>query len=413
MAIRFVAIGDEVLRGETREGNGAQLAQRLAQRGASLAEIRVISDEADEVAATLRALAPSSQLIVTSGGLGPTDDDGTRAALAALTGQPLQRVKTLADGIRARYARMGRAWIELNLKQAEIPTGATPLPNAHGTAPGFCCEVHGALIACLPGVPREVTGMLDDHLDTLLQRASVATSPVIEHCLRIFGVTESGLQKQLRDLPGYEDVLIRSLPSFPEIRLEIRSAPGIDNERAIAFTEQTREALGWRVFADDHAQTYAGALVQLLQSRGQTLAVAESCTGGLVDHLLTDVPGVSATLKAGVVSYSNEAKRDLLGVSWDDIMQHGAVSEPVARAMAEGARSAAGSDWAVATTGIAGPTGGSEDKPVGTIWIGVAGPAGATAHRRIFPGLDRWRFKRLAAWTALALLRRAMLQTRP
>lgn len=407
--IGFVAIGDEILRGETREANGYALATRLQRKGLALTELRVVPDSALPVAAALRDLAQSCRLIITSGGLGPTDDDGTRLAMADVTGRKLVENETLADGIRSRYAKLGREWIALNLRQAMIPQGCAPLANLHGTAPGFVVPLGDSWVAALPGPPRELRGMVDDHLDQLLQTAGIRAAPITEHCLRVFGLTESGLAHKLSEIPGFSGVAVRSLPSFPDIRLEIRAASGHTDASAAAFADRAAVRLGWRVYARSRDATFAGELVTLLQTRGQTVAVAESCTGGLVGHLLTDVPGVSATLLAGFCTYSNAAKSTILGVDPALITAHGAVSEAVVRAMAEGARRVTGADFAIATSGIAGPGGGTDDKPVGTLWLAVSGPNGTTAMLRFFPGLDRGRFKTLAAWSAMGLLRRETL----
>ncbi len=408
MAIAFVAIGDEVLRGETREANGHALAEVLAGRGVPLCEMRVIADDHDTVMATMSDLASRVALVITSGGLGPTDDDGTRKAMADVAGTELQIDDALENGIRARYERLGRRFVEINLRQAEIPAGSVALANRYGTAPGFAIQAGASHVAAFPGPPREFAGMLADHLDTLLDLAGIVAAPVDERCVRVFGITESALQTRMRELPGYDAVAVRSLPSFPEIRLEVRPLRADRADRADLFVQHLVEALSWRIFAADKRTTYAQALVALLQDRDATLAIAESCTGGLLGHLLTDVPGVSATLLGDFVTYANSAKQGVLGVDETTLIEHGAVSEQTAREMAEGARRVTGADYAVATTGIAGPSGGSDDKPVGTVCFAVSGPGGTTAHTRLFPGLDRSRFKRLAAWSAMALLRRRL-----
>ncbi len=413
MTVAFVAIGDEVLRGETRETNGAALAQRLHERGLTLQQVRIVSDQAEQVGDALHHLTQSASLIITTGGLGPTDDDGTRQAVADLTGRPLREDSALAATIRARYERRGRSWVALNLRQALLPDGAVALPNQHGTAPGFAVQLNDAWIACLPGPPREVAGMLDDHLDDLLGRTAIVTQPVQEHCLRIFGITESQLQQQLCDTAGYDRVRIRSLPSFPELRLHVRPATGYTDGDAAMFAQTVATELDWRVFARRRQTSFAQVVVDELRDRDFTLAVAESCTGGLIGDMLTNVPGVSAVLLADFVTYANAAKRDVLGVAEQSLHDHGAVSEQVVRAMAEGAKRNTGADFAIATSGIAGPAGGSAEKPVGTVWFGVSGPAGTTAHSRLFAGLQRSRFKRLAAWSTLALLRRAVIQAAP
>ena len=331
MTIICIAIGDEVLGGETREGNGYALAQRVARFGARLGEVRVIADERRALMDALALAAGPGRLVVTSGGLGPTDDDGTRQAVADALGVALAQDDRLTAELTARYERLGRRWVAVNLRQAFIPAGATPLSNRLGTAPGFVAPFAGGHVACLPGPPREFAGMLDDHLPDLLARAKIATTPVVEHCLRVFGITESALQEKLAALPDYDAVRVRSLPHFPEIRLEIRAAQPTAATVAERFTEAAVAALDWRVFARDRDATLAGVVVGELLARHKQVAFAESCTGGLIGHMLTEVPGVSATLLADLVTYSNAAKRDVLGVPQATLDEHGAVSEATAR----------------------------------------------------------------------------------
>lgn len=413
MKIALLAIGDEILRGETREANAYALATRLAGRSLSLSEVRVVPDAAAAVGGALRELQAGHGLIVVSGGLGPTDDDATRAAVAAAAGAELWEDPQVVLQLQQRYARFGRAFLEANRRQARFPVGAEVLENRHGTAPGFVLRLGsapggtGCQVACFPGVPRELAAMLDQHLDPLLALAGIHTEVRPEETLRVFGITESALQELLSGLPGHARVQVRSLPRFPEIRLAIsgRATP----EDAVAFARAARVALGWRAFSDDPQEPYAASVVRALLARGQTLAVAESCTGGLIGDLLTDVPGVSATLLADLVCYDNRAKQALLDVPAEVLADHGAVSEPCVRAMAEGARGRLGADWGLATSGIAGPAGGSEARPVGTIHTAVAGPGGTVAFHHVFAGLDRGRFKRLVAFGALARLRTAVL----
>ncbi len=403
MTVAYLAIGDEILRGETREGNGHTLAGHLTRRGLQIERFEVVADERTAIVERVRALATQSRLIVISGGLGPTDDDGTRTALADAAGVPLALDPDLEAALERRYANRGRRFMSANRRQAHIPTGARALANPDGTAPGFAVTVGEATAACFPGVPREFDAMVDHHLDELLAGVGVQATLRAEHTLRVFGITESDLQTRLSGLPGYDQVSVRSLPRFPEIRLAI--SPQHDGGDVASFVAAVRRNLQWRVFSEHPTETHAEAVVRDLQAGDMTVAVAESCTGGLIGHLLTEVPGVSATLVADLVCYANSAKRALLGVPAATLQAHGAVSEPTARAMAEGARAAADSYWGLATTGIAGPTGGSEDRPVGTVYVAVAGPHGTGCWRYGFGPIGRSRFKRLVAFTALARLR--------
>ncbi|MFZ4578147.1 MAG: nicotinamide-nucleotide amidohydrolase family protein [Myxococcota bacterium] len=403
MRIVFLAIGDELLRGESREGNGAVLSDRLGARGVRLDQIRVLRDDFETIASALQDLCRTPTLIVVSGGLGPTDDDFTRAAVARAVGVEVVRDESVLDGLRAWYQARGRTMAEANHRQADFPQGAEVLANLHGTAPGFTL-VHGAArIACLPGVPREFAAMLDDHLDDLLQRSGVATLHRHEATFRLFGIPESDLQVLLSRLPHWSAATMRSLPSWPEIRLML--APRGDSEAFATLLTHVRGALGTRIYSERREDTHAAATLRALVVRGATLAVAESCTGGLIGHLLTEVPGASATLLVDTVTYADDAKREFLGVAAGTLETHGAVSEQTAREMAEGVRNRSGATVAVATTGIAGPAGGTDAKPVGTVFVAVAGPDGTVVRGVRYVGIDRSRFKLSVAHLALAELR--------
>lgn len=408
MSVAFCAIGDELRLGETREANGFALAQALRSRDVELAEARIVGDDRAAIATALRELSGRHRLVVLSGGLGPTEDDFTRDAVAEALGVALVVDDAALAGVVHRAESRGRVAGLLERRQAHFPAGAEVVANHHGTAPGFAVRSGPALVVALPGVPREVRGMLADGLEDWLRRANVPFGRVHEVSLSVFGIPESALGERLRVLPGGDRVYIRSLPHFPWIRLRIRSHDGPD--AAAAFADAAEADLAWRVYArDDDALTLAGATLAASRSRGWTLAVAESCTGGHVGDLLTDVAGASDIFLGSAVTYANQAKADLLGVDSALLASHGAVSVEVATAMAVGARSRFGSDLAVATSGIAGPSGGSADKPVGTLCVAIATPTGTWARSLHLPGLDRERFKQLAAHTALALVRRSLI----
>ncbi len=403
MTVAYLAIGDEILRGETREGNGHTLASHLSRRGLQLDRTEVVADRRLPMIEAVSRLSDACCVVIVSGGLGPTDDDRTRHAMADAAGVELALDSNLEAGLARRYERLGRRFLSANRRQAFIPVGARALRNATGTAPGFTLRVGQATVACLPGVPREFDAMVAEHLDELLRAAGVHATLRSETTLRIFGITESGLQTRLAALPGHAEASVRSLPRFPEIRLAISPKPGCGPTDA--FIAAARDDLGWRVFSDHPTETHAAAVMRDLQAQDATVAIAESCTGGLIGHLVTEVPGVSATLLADLVCYANEAKQTLLAVPEATLSEHGAVSELTARAMAEGVRAAVGARWGLATTGVAGPTGGSRARPVGTVFIALAGPAGTECWQYGFGDIGRSRFKRLVAFTALARLR--------
>lgn len=410
MRLLFMAIGDEILRGESREANAAVLARELSRFGLVLEEIRVIADGADALRAALDTLAGAPTFLVLSGGLGPTDDDLTREAVAEALGVPVEVDAAVEAAMAARYAGIGRTMTASNRRQARFPRGAKVLENPAGTAPGFAAGWPAAspdsLIVSFPGVPREFREMVDAHLPALLASVGFEASTKTEHTLRVFGMAESAIQDRLAAVAGYGEVHVRSLPRFPEIRLAISGV--VDDAAGAAFAVSARAALGGKVFSQDPTETFAATVLARLRDRGWSLAVAESCTGGLVSHLITDVPGASQSLRGSVVAYANEAKTSALGVPAELIAEHGAVSEPVARAMAEGARARTGADVAVSTTGIAGPTGGTPAKPVGTLHVAVATAAGTQAWFRCIQGFDRERYKRLAAYFALSRIHRIL-----
>lgn len=413
MRLAFLAIGDELLRGESREGNGYFLAQKLSEGQLHLSQMRVVADDFAEIAAALAELSAVPTLLICSGGLGPTDDDFTRAAVAAALGVPVVRDQAVLAAIEARFASMGRAMHPANARQADFPQGAEVIANPFGTAPGFVAQLGALTAVCLPGVPREFSGMVDANLEAWLAKVSLAqlqTSQAVT--LRLFGIPESDMQGVLSSLPLYGAVKMRSLPTWPEIRLKLAPA-GAQPQEITDFhllLTQLREALGWRIYGEGDADSHPAAVLRALLARDLQVAVAESCTGGLVAQLLTSVPGASRSLVAGVVAYANSAKTALLGVDAALIEQHGAVSQEVAEAMALGALRVSGADVAVATTGIAGPDGGSAEKPVGTLWLALAWQGGVHSAQLQLSGIGRGRFQTLAAHHALSWVRRWALK---
>ncbi len=399
MGICFVAIGDEILRGETREGNGAALAEHLAGLGLRLDQLRAVGDSKPAIAATLADLRRQpGTLVVMSGGLGPTDDDFSRQAVAEALGLLLVQSETAMAQIQERFARLGRTMHPANAAQAWLPLGAKLLENLHGTAPGFLIHVRDFAVMALPGVPREFAAMLDDHLGTALQATGHVAAPRTELTYRLFGIPESEMQGALAELPRYDACAMRSLPTWPEIRLKLSSRG--DAAAFAVFLEAFRARLGRFVYGQGDGDSHAAAVLRELQRCDARLAVAESCTGGLVSHLLTEVPGSSRTLALGVVAYANAAKSSVLGVPDDLLRDHGAVSEPVVCAMAAGVRARADADVAVATSGIAGPDGGTPNKPVGTLCLAIADRDQVRAETIVLRGLPRGRFKTLAAHLA-------------
>jgi len=404
MRIAFLAIGDELLRNESREGNAAVLSDNLQQRATRLSQVGILPDDFAAIAQHIGDLLRQPTLVVISGGLGPTDDDFTRQAVAQALDLPVIRREDTLAALKKRYASLGRAMDPSNERQADFPQGAEVLANDFGSAPGFALAARGSLIACFPGVPSEFSGMLSKHLDQLLRQAQIQTVVRREITLRLFGIAESDMQGILTKLPHYSDVAMRSLPKFPDIRLKLA-----EKDDPIAYDlllAEVRKAFTWRIYGEGDDDSHAAATLRALQKSKATLALAESCTGGLIAHFLTEVPGASATLRGGVVAYANAFKSAFLDVAPGLIASEGAVSEAVACAMAEGVRRRSGATVAVATTGIAGPTGATAGKPVGTVWIATATASGVEAKCYRFGGLPRSRWKVLVAHTVFAKLRK-------
>ncbi|MEZ4333897.1 MAG: competence/damage-inducible protein A [Myxococcota bacterium] len=428
MNAEILTIGDELLRGEIIDSNKARLAQRLLLLDLDCRhQVSVLDDRADMRDAFLNAAA-RSDIVLVSGGLGPTRDDLTTEVLAETFGRKLELEPSSLAAIEAFFARVGREMAEVNRKQAYFPSGADVLANPIGTAPGFALRVERPMMGdaamrevfffVLPGVPRELEKMMDEQVMPRLERlldARDATSGgerriVRAALLRTFGMGESTLEAELRDLARGGEVELGFRTAFPDnfLRPVARATSVAEADRRIAQTVRAiREKLGPIVFAegDDSMEAVVG---RLLVEAGRTIATAESCTGGLIAERLTDVPGSSRYFVGGVVSYSNEAKRALLGVPGELIDREGAVSESVVRAMAEGARARFGSDFALATSGISGPDGGTPSKPVGLVWIAMAEGAGTHADSFVF-AVDRTRHRGLTSQVALDWVRRRLI----
>jgi nicotinamide-nucleotide amidase len=413
----ILTIGDELLRGEIVDSNKSFLSERLLRLELETARHVSVRDDPGEIREVLLEAARRARFVVCSGGLGPTRDDITTEVVARTFERPLVRDAETLERMRAYFASVGREMSENNAKQADFPQGGEVLPNAAGTAPGFMLETSpgGALLFCLPGVPRELYRMMDEQVmprvEARLARDGGTPRVVRATLIRTFGLGESALDRDLGDLARDDpDVVLGFRTQFPDnlVRVLARGASASEAESKLErMVAEVLKRLG--SLAIDRSERKLEEIVgELLITRGATVALAESCTGGLIAHVLTQVPGASAYLLEGVVAYSNSAKVRALDVSPGDLERFGAVSEPVARQMAEGARRRAGADFGLATTGVAGPTGGSDDKPVGTLFVALADAQGSVA-RRYQLMRDRERNKQLAAQIALEWLRRRLL----
>lgn len=415
MRAEILTIGDELLRGEIVDSNKSFLSQRLLAIDVETRFHSTVADDRADIADAFRRAVSRADVVLVSGGLGPTRDDLTIEVLAETFGRKLVLHEPSLEALRAFFARFGREMAKINEKQAWFPEGAEVLENPIGTAPGCMIEVPraqraAALVFCMPGVPRELHKMMDEQVLPRITAKRRITRYARGALLRTFGIGESNLDERLRDLVLPEGVELGFRTQFPDnhVRPVARAAtPEEADEKLRRALAAIRERLGSLVYAEGE-ETLPAVLVRLLTERGRTLATAESCTGGMIAELVTSVPGSSAVLRGGVVAYANTAKTALLGVPESLLREHGAVSDPVARAMAEGTRARFGTDFAVATTGIAGPTGGTEEKPVGLMFVALADAAGVEV-RELFFAFDRERNRRLAAQVAMDWVRRRVL----
>jgi nicotinamide-nucleotide amidase len=403
----IVAIGTEMLGPLRQDTNSLWLAARLEEVGIPVVQKAVVGDDPRAIGRELTHAAAAATLVLTTGGLGPTADDVTVAAVAEWLGTPLRRDPDFLARMRARFERRGLRMPAVNEKQADFLVGARVLENPRGTAPGFWATRDGVEVVILPGVPSEMREIMEGSvLPILRERAGGAGSQ--RRVLRIAGMGESYVEEIVT--PVYakwkeHPVTILASPGEVQLHLFVRAEP--DRARTILddMERDFREALGGRVFGRDD-EDLSATVGRLLRQSHQTLSVAESCTGGMISALLTDIPGSSEYFLGGVVPYANAAKEEMLGVSGETLERYGAVSEKAACEMAQGARRRFESDLAAAVTGIAGPDGGTAEKPVGTVWFALAGSQGAIdAKDRRFVG-DRAMVRRAASLYALELLRR-------
>ena len=410
--VELVTIGDELLLGFTVDTNSAFLSRALAAQGITVVRRTTVGDDIDAIVATLREALDRTGAVITTGGLGPTTDDVTRDAVAAVFGVPLVLDEAHLEWMRERWRkRFNRDMPDANRRQAMVPRGARKLENRHGSAPGAFVRDGDRWLVMLPGVPRELRGMTDDALLPLLQELGCGADACIRSLtLRTTGIPESLLQDNLRDVridrPGFS---LAYLPGVEGVDLRLTARAASEAAAASTLNEvaaAVRERVGDGIYGENEADL-AEVLLDRCRERGVTLAVAESCTGGLLGARITDIPGSSDVFLGGVIAYANAVKVRDLGVPADLLQRHGAVSEEVVRAMATGIRSRLGATVGLAITGVAGPAGGTPDKPVGLVWICVA--AGERVEpRRIQSWGDRREVRYRAAQAAMDLARRLL-----
>ena len=410
MRAEILAVGSELMDPLRLETNALHITGRLFEVGVEVGARVVVIDDHVLLESAFRTALSRAELVVATGGLGPTEDDLTREAAAAALGRSLRRDAAILDLLRARFARYGRVMASVNEKQADVIEGATVLPNPRGTAPGQRVEADGRLLFLLPGPPSEMKPMFEEQVLPEV-RARAGGSVLRRRVLKIASMAESDVEQAVA--PIYKTftnprTTILGGPGQVELHLTADAQSIEEAEACIeALASAMRERLPGRIFSEDGRELHE-VVAALLRERGLTVTLAESCTGGLLSARLTSVPGSSAYLERALVTYSNRAKVELLGLDERLLQSAGAVSEEAARAMARGARAATGTDIAVAVTGIAGPGGGTPEKPVGVVFIALEGAAGARVRRLQFPG-ERERVRYQASQAALEMVRRGLL----
>lgn len=411
MKAEIISVGTELLLGEIVDTNASYLSQKLAELGIDVHYRHTVGDNLARLTDVITTALSRADVVLLTGGLGPTEDDLTREGIAATTGQALRRVPESEQRLREFFAARNRPLADSNLKQADAPQGAEHMENVCGTAPGVFMRWQGKLIFAAPGPPTELREMSERCIFPLLRQELGEANQLFTRSLLLADMGESQAADLLGDIvSGQTDptVAMYAAPALVRVRLATK-AP--DEAAARAKFEpleaRIRAVLGTHIFGVD-ADTMASVVGDLLRVRGQTLAVAESCTGGLIASKITDIPGSSDFFLTGVVSYSNATKETLLHVSEEIIATYGAVSEECAAAMAQGVRWVAGANYGLATTGIAGPGGGTEAKPVGLVYIALTDGEATSVLKQFWPG-TREQFKQRVSQMALGLLRQRIL----
>ena len=406
----ILSTGDELMTGRVVDTNSAYIADKLYSLGLEVVAILKVGDTKERLLWALQYGLELGDLVIGTGGLGPTADDLTTEVAAEYLGRPLKMDAEVAAALKRRFESRGLPWTLNNLKQARFPENADIIPNPAGTAPGFRVETadHKYLL-WLSGVPREMEVMMQETVLPWVQQASGGGEEVSACAFKIHGLTESRLDDILRPVLLPPEARLSFRAHYPDLTLRLTLWGGKEREKSVAeLTTRIRELIGPYIYGDGDV-TLEEIVGKLLQEKGWTVALAESLTGGYVGHRVTRVPGSSAYFKSSIVSYSNEAKIHFLGVKQSTLERHGAVSRETALEMAEGVRRQADADIALSITGIAGPSGGSVEKPVGTVWVGIARRGYSDARLFRFQG-DRERVILGASQAALNFLRTALLQ---
>ncbi|MER3473316.1 MAG: competence/damage-inducible protein A [Armatimonadota bacterium] len=411
MIAEIVSVGTELLMGQIVDSNAAYISARLPEIGYRVYFRQTVGDNLERLTQSLKLALSRADVVLTIGGLGPTMDDLTRDGISSALDEPLILDHDLQAELQEKFRQRGYPMVPSIVRQAYRPACARPLPNPNGTAPGLIAEKGDKVIIALPGPPAELIPMFNDYvLPYLRERAGGEPGVILSRVLRVCGMGESLVEDRIKHLMQGSNPTVAPYAKTGEVHLRITaSAPSPEQAQTLIadMEKQIREQLGHAIYGVDE-QTLEQAVMELLWAKGATVAVAESCTGGLIGHRLTEVPGSSKALIGGVVAYSNELKMRLLNVPEETLRRCGAVSEPTARAMAEGVRHLTGADFGIGVTGIAGPTGGTPEKPVGLVYIAVASDEGTRVREQRFLG-RRSEIKWRASQSALVMLREELL----
>jgi len=411
MKAHVLSTGDEVLLGDIIDTNSAFLCSALKEMGIPVEKITTIGDDVDLIAANIAQISLQADLCLVTGGLGPTQDDLTALACSRAANDPLELKPDALTLMTSYFEKRGFELTRENEKQAVLPSTAKILVNHNGTAPGFYLKINRCLFCFMPGVPYEMKMMFEKEIKSVLIRKLNLLDRIPIERLTVFGLGESKVGAVLNGFDKkFPNMRLGFRANFPVIELKIilaqscfkqeESAPGLADAKKWVMSQLKNRVVS------QHGLTIAQEVGQMLTRQNKTLAIAESCTGGLIANMVTDVAGSSDYFLFSGVTYSNDAKMNILGVKQKTILDHGAVHEKTAIEMAQGARKCSGSDFAISTTGIAGPGGGTADKPVGMVCIGLAGPLVSEARTYRFSFEDRDKNKKMFAMTALELLRR-------
>jgi len=410
--IEIVTIGDELTSGCTVDTNSAFIAQSLYAMGFIVSQITTVGDGVGDIARVLQSPQEGTRFVVCTGGLGPTEDDRTAQAAAATFGRNIALDQEALDALINKYRKFNRRVSSVSKKQAMLPEGSQVIENPVGTACGFLIKEGQRSFIFFPGVPEEVRAMTRSFLVPHIKKTLGSGQIMRNRTLKVFGIVESAIQERLKDaLPESPTVSLAYYPHYPEIQLKLngrgQDAGSVEHEMDI-FRDIIYEKIGEFIYADTDV-ALEEVVGSLLRERRETLAVAESCTGGLISHRITNISGSSHYLERSVVVYSNQAKAQLLKVPENVLEEYGAVSRPVADYMAAGIRQHAQTTYGLAVTGIAGPTGGTSAKPVGTVFVGIASAQKTTVAEFHFPG-NRDKIKLISSQMALNLLRKRILE---